>query len=162
VQEWLVKFRILRSDRRRFTILDSISGTIPPNRICLMLGPPGSGKSTLLQALAGKLDAPDLKVSQQSCPMYYLPNFVKGYHRTLCWSRGRLTPQVRKLVCCWQSQLHGADWHSAQIDGLGLPNCLGVTGIRKHNALAPCNESQTYCKVFRLPHMLSAYPRLEG
>ena len=58
-----MKARILRSDRRRFIILDKISGVIPPSRICLLLGPPGSGKSTLLQALAGKLDSPDLKVS---------------------------------------------------------------------------------------------------
>lgn len=59
----MVKARILRSDRRKFVILDKISGVIPHSRICLLLGPPGSGKSTLLQALAGKLDAPDLKVS---------------------------------------------------------------------------------------------------
>lgn len=62
LQEWLVKFRILKSDRREFVILDKVSGVIPPSRICLLLGPPGSGKSTLLQALAGKLDAPDLRV----------------------------------------------------------------------------------------------------
>ena len=65
MQEWLVKFRILKSDRRKFVILDKISGIIPHNRVCLLLGPPGSGKSTLLQALAGKLDAPDLQVG---CP----------------------------------------------------------------------------------------------
>lgn len=58
-----MKARILRSDRRRYVILDKISGIIPHSRICLLLGPPGSGKSTLLQALAGKLDAPDLRIS---------------------------------------------------------------------------------------------------
>lgn len=55
MQEWLVKFRMIKSERRKFQILDNISGVIPPNRICLLLGPPGSGKSTLLQALAGKM-----------------------------------------------------------------------------------------------------------
>ena len=63
LQEWLVKARILRSDRRKFVILDKISGIIPPSRVCLLLGPPGSGKSSLMQALAGKLDAPDLRIS---------------------------------------------------------------------------------------------------
>ena len=57
-----MKFKILRSDRCKFVILDKVSGIVPPSRLCLLLGPPGSGKSTLLQALAGKLDAPDLKV----------------------------------------------------------------------------------------------------
>lgn len=55
IQEWLVRFRLLKSNRRKFTILDGTSGIIHPNRICLLLGPPGAGKSTLLQALAGKL-----------------------------------------------------------------------------------------------------------
>ena len=58
-----MKARILRSDRRKYVILDKISGIIPHSRICLLLGPPGSGKSTLLQALAGKLDAPDLRIT---------------------------------------------------------------------------------------------------
>ena len=50
-----MKLRLLKSDRRKFTVLDDVSGIIPPSRICLLLGPPGSGKSTLLKALAGKM-----------------------------------------------------------------------------------------------------------
>lgn len=64
IEEWLVRFRLLKSDRRKFTILDGVSGIIPPHRICLLLGPPGSGKSTLLKALAGKLkDSSSVRVS---------------------------------------------------------------------------------------------------
>ena len=50
-----MKLRLLKSERRKFTVLDDVSGIIPPSRICLLLGPPGSGKSTLLKALAGKM-----------------------------------------------------------------------------------------------------------
>ena len=64
LQDVLVKLRLKKSDKRKFIILDQLSGYIPPNRICLLLGPPGSGKSTLLQALAGKLQNTDgLKAS---------------------------------------------------------------------------------------------------
>ena len=63
MQDLLIWVKLLRADRRKFTILDGISGILPPNRICLLLGPPGSGKSTLLRALAGKLNDPDLKVN---------------------------------------------------------------------------------------------------
>lgn len=63
VQDWLTKAHILKTDKRKFTILDNLSGSIVPGKICLLLGPPGSGKSTLLQALAGKLQKDDtLKV----------------------------------------------------------------------------------------------------
>ena len=65
VQDLLIWVKLLRADRRKYTILDDISGILPPNRICLLLGPPGSGKSTLLKALAGKLNDPDLKVKLQ-------------------------------------------------------------------------------------------------
>uniref|UniRef100_F6HX55 ABC transporter domain-containing protein n=1 Tax=Vitis vinifera TaxID=29760 RepID=F6HX55_VITVI len=53
--------RILPSKKRKFTILNDVSGTIKPRRLTLLLGPPSSGKTTLLLALAGKLD-PNLKV----------------------------------------------------------------------------------------------------
>ena len=54
--------RVKKTVKRNFTILDNVSGIIPPNRICLLLGPPGSGKSTLLQALAGKLEHSSMTV----------------------------------------------------------------------------------------------------
>ncbi|KAK9865807.1 hypothetical protein WJX84_001141 [Apatococcus fuscideae] len=53
---FLEMIRLKKTVKRDFTILDNVSGIIPPNRICLLLGPPGSGKSTLLEALAGKLE----------------------------------------------------------------------------------------------------------
>lgn len=55
LQDIAALLRIKKLERRNFVILDDISGIIPPNRICLLLGPPGAGKSILLQALAGKL-----------------------------------------------------------------------------------------------------------
>ena len=55
--------RLKKTVKRDFTILDNVSGIIPPNRICLLLGPPGSGKSTLLEALAGKLEHNNMSVS---------------------------------------------------------------------------------------------------
>ncbi|KAE8662966.1 Pleiotropic drug resistance protein 1 [Hibiscus syriacus] len=50
------------SRKKRFTILNDVSGIIKPGRMTLLLGPPSSGKTTLLLALAGKLD-PTLKCS---------------------------------------------------------------------------------------------------
>ncbi|GKF17554.1 ABC transporter G family member 29-like protein, partial [Tanacetum coccineum] len=44
------------SKKRKFTILDDVSGMIKPSRMTLLLGPPSSGKTTLLMALAGRLD----------------------------------------------------------------------------------------------------------
>ena len=43
------------TNKRNFTILNSVSGVIKPGVFTLLLGPPGSGKTTLLTALAGKL-----------------------------------------------------------------------------------------------------------
>lgn len=54
-QDVLAKLRIKTRRKHDFTILSDLSGTIPPGRICLLLGPPGSGKTSLLEALAGKL-----------------------------------------------------------------------------------------------------------
>ena len=55
-QDLLGKLHIKTRKNHDFSILSDVSGTIPPGRICLLLGPPGSGKTTLLEALAGKLD----------------------------------------------------------------------------------------------------------
>lgn len=55
VQDLLIRFKLLRGNKRKFVILDSISGVIQPGRITLLLGPPGAGKTTLLTALSGKL-----------------------------------------------------------------------------------------------------------
>ena len=51
----------MKANKRKFTILDGLSGRITPGRMTLLLGPPGSGKSTLLSALAGKLRHSDLQ-----------------------------------------------------------------------------------------------------
>eukprot|EP01018_Ginkgo_biloba_P004078 Gb_33044 [translate_table: standard] len=53
---------ILPGRKKRFSILEDVSGIIKPCRMTLLLGPPGSGKTTLLLALAGRLDS-DLKMS---------------------------------------------------------------------------------------------------
>ncbi|KAM4100329.1 hypothetical protein ACB094_05G060000 [Castanea mollissima] len=53
---------ILPNRKKRFSILNDVSGIIKPSRMTLLLGPPSSGKTTLLLALAGKL-GPDLKFS---------------------------------------------------------------------------------------------------
>ncbi|XP_044480567.1 pleiotropic drug resistance protein 1-like isoform X2 [Mangifera indica] len=62
VENLLISLHILSSRKKRFTILNDISGIIKPKRMTLLLGPPASGKTTLLLALAGKLDA-SLKTS---------------------------------------------------------------------------------------------------
>ena len=56
----------MKANKRKFTILDGLSGRITPGRMTLLLGPPGSGKSTLLSALAGKLRHSEL----QACINY--------------------------------------------------------------------------------------------
>lgn len=56
LQGVLAKLRIKKQRKHTWTLLDKVSGSIKPGRLCLLLGPPGSGKSTLLQALAGKLE----------------------------------------------------------------------------------------------------------
>ena len=50
------------STKKRFDILNGLSGTIRPGRLTLLLGPPSSGKTTLLKALSGKLRGTGLKV----------------------------------------------------------------------------------------------------
>ena len=62
LQDLLAKLHIKTRKKHDFTILSDLSGTIPPGRICLLLGPPGSGKTSLLEALAGKLDGGARKV----------------------------------------------------------------------------------------------------
>ncbi|KAL0029477.1 hypothetical protein WJX77_010449 [Trebouxia sp. C0004] len=56
------KLRLMQSSMTHFAILEDVSAIIPPGRMTLLLGPPGSGKSTLLAALAGKLQASNLKM----------------------------------------------------------------------------------------------------
>ncbi|DBB05992.1 hypothetical protein WJX82_004698 [Trebouxia sp. C0006] len=58
----LQTLHLLNVKKRKFVILDQLSGRITPRRMTLLLGPPGSGKSTLLAALAGKLRNSDLQV----------------------------------------------------------------------------------------------------
>ncbi|CAL5090781.1 unnamed protein product [Urochloa decumbens] len=45
------------AQKKRFKIINEVSGTIRPNRMTLVLGAPGSGKTTFLRALARKLDS---------------------------------------------------------------------------------------------------------
>ncbi|KAL3144459.1 hypothetical protein ABBQ32_004202 [Trebouxia sp. C0010 RCD-2024] len=58
----LQSLKLMRANKRKFTILDGLSGRVTPGRMTLLLGPPGSGKSTLLMALAGKLRKSDLQI----------------------------------------------------------------------------------------------------
>lgn len=58
----------MKANKRKFIILDGLSGRVVPGRMTLLLGPPGSGKSTLLSALAGKLRHSEL----QACPLHPL------------------------------------------------------------------------------------------
>ncbi len=44
---------LLRNQKRRFTMLDDVSGTIHPGRLCLLLGPPGTYLSTLVPSKNG-------------------------------------------------------------------------------------------------------------
>ncbi len=62
LQGLLQTLHLLSVKKRKFVILDQLSGRITPGRMTLLLGPPGSGKSTLLAALAGKLRHSDLQV----------------------------------------------------------------------------------------------------
>ncbi|KAJ0075535.1 hypothetical protein Patl1_34365 [Pistacia atlantica] len=62
IEGFLTYLHILKNRKRRFTILNDVSGIIKPKRMTLLLGPPASGKTTLLLALAGKLD-PSLKTT---------------------------------------------------------------------------------------------------
>ena len=55
LQDILDKVHLRNTNKRNFTILNSVSGVIKPGVFTLLLGPPGSGKTTLLTALAGKL-----------------------------------------------------------------------------------------------------------
>ncbi|VFQ72953.1 unnamed protein product [Cuscuta campestris] len=62
IEDVINALHITKSKKRRFTILNDVSGIVKPSRMTLLLGPPGSGKTTLLLAMAGKLDK-DLRVS---------------------------------------------------------------------------------------------------
>lgn len=59
----LQNLKLMKANKRKFTILNGLNGRINPGRMTLLLGPPGAGKSTLLMALAGKLRNSDLNVS---------------------------------------------------------------------------------------------------
>ncbi|WZZ57647.1 hypothetical protein YC2023_057754 [Brassica napus] len=52
----LNSLHLLPNRKKKFTILNDVSGIVKPGRMALLLGPPSSGKTTLLLALAGKLD----------------------------------------------------------------------------------------------------------
>ena len=62
MQGALQSVKLMRANKRKFTILHGLNGRITPGRMTLLLGPPGAGKSTLLMALAGKLRQSDLNV----------------------------------------------------------------------------------------------------
>ena len=62
LQGLLQRLRVMPSTKKRFNILNGLSGTIRPGRLTLLLGPPSSGKTTLLKALSGKLRGTGLKV----------------------------------------------------------------------------------------------------
>ena len=38
---YLLKLRLMKLKKRKFVILDNLSGVLPPGRMCLLLGPPG-------------------------------------------------------------------------------------------------------------------------
>ena len=50
------------NQKRKFVVLDNVSGVIKPGRMTLLLGPPGAGKSTLLKCLANKMKHEGCKV----------------------------------------------------------------------------------------------------
>ena len=41
MQSGLQLVGLLKNQKRRFTMLDDVSGIIHPGRLCLLLGPPG-------------------------------------------------------------------------------------------------------------------------
>lgn len=61
-QGWLQRLHLIRSTKKKVSILKGLTGTIKPGRLTLLLGPPSSGKTTLLKALSGKLRKDDLDV----------------------------------------------------------------------------------------------------
>lgn len=54
------------ASKRRFVLLDNVSGIILPGRFTILLGPPGAGKSTLMKYLTGQLKDATLNVSSGS------------------------------------------------------------------------------------------------
>ncbi|CAE5957576.1 unnamed protein product [Arabidopsis arenosa] len=54
--KFLNTLHLVPNRKKKFTILNDVSGIVKPGRMALLLGPPSSGKTTLLLALAGKLD----------------------------------------------------------------------------------------------------------
>ncbi|KAK9797350.1 hypothetical protein WJX73_000657 [Symbiochloris irregularis] len=52
----LLKLHLLKSSKRKVTLLSHLNGVLMPGKMTLLLGPPGGGKSTLLKALAGALE----------------------------------------------------------------------------------------------------------
>ena len=53
---------LLKNQKRKFVVLDNVSGVIKPGRMTLLLGPPGAGKSSLLKTLANKMKHEGCKV----------------------------------------------------------------------------------------------------
>ena len=100
LQGLLQRLRIMRSTKKRFNILNGLSGTIRPGRLTLLLGPPSSGKTTLLKALSGKLRGTGLKVCAA------LAHAVSSH------------AQQRACYCSRHALLARAvDWHHALSDG---------------------------------------------
>eukprot|EP00884_Botryococcus_braunii_P016921 jgi/Botrbrau1/3912/Bobra.0183s0133.1 len=62
VEGMLQKCFALKNSKRKFMILNSLTGTLVPSRFTLLLGPPASGKSTLLKALSDQLRGSGVKV----------------------------------------------------------------------------------------------------
>ncbi|PQQ21259.1 pleiotropic drug resistance protein 1-like [Prunus yedoensis var. nudiflora] len=62
LEGFLTSLHLLKSRKKKLSILGDLSGIIRPSRITLLLGPPSSGRTTLLLALAGKLPL-DVKFS---------------------------------------------------------------------------------------------------
>lgn len=90
----------------RKAILESVSFSIAPERICALLGPSGSGKTTLLRAIAG-LHSPDrgtIKLHEKNlepheCAMAFqdpnLLNWISSKGNVLLPARSKLFVQSR-------------------------------------------------------------------
>ena len=113
LQDILDKVHLRNTNKRNFTILNSVSGVIKPGVFTLLLGPPGSGKTTLLTALAGKLQGVGgVKVRGADFPNY-------------CWSlcnAGRAIATPYSLPAL-QGQRACSQRQRAQRQAFCIPGC---------------------------------------